>query len=97
MLLAVGYFCHLPCPFDSPRGQCQHLYCQFWHQEMRGELSEADDCSCLEVLQMRRSRVESMGEKELMERASGGLEEGMSTDHSHLFSPPTLERCRESP
>lgn len=64
---------------------------------MRWERSEAGGCSCLGVLKVRRSHVESTGEKELVERTSGGLEEGLTTNHSHLFSPPTLERCREFP
>ncbi|XP_007177058.2 uncharacterized protein LOC103015293 isoform X1 [Balaenoptera acutorostrata] len=61
MLPSAGYFCHFPCPFDSPGGRCQRLCCHFRHREMRWELSEAARCSSLEVLGVRRSHVESMG------------------------------------
>ena len=97
MLPSVGYFRHFPCPFDGAGALCQRLYCQFRHQETQWELSEADGCGCLEVFQVRRSHVETMGEQELVERTSGGLEEGLTTNHSHLFSPPTLGKCRELP
>ncbi|XP_059870848.1 RNA exonuclease 1 homolog [Delphinus delphis] len=61
MLPSVGYFCHFPCPFDSPGGRCQRLCCQFRHREMRWELSEAARGSSLEVLGAQRSHVESIG------------------------------------
>lgn len=90
-----GYFCHFPCPFDSPRGRCQHLYCQFRHQEMWRELREAGGCSCLQVPQVQRSPVESLSERGLVGRLSGGHGEGLSINHSHYFSPPILGRCQE--
>lgn len=95
MLPSVGYFCHFPCPFDSPGGRCQRLCCQFRHREMRWELSEAARGSSLEVLGVQRSHVESIGEKRLVGRMSGGLGEGLATNRSHLFTPPTLGRDHE--
>ena len=62
---------------------------------MRWELSEAARCSSLEVLGVRRSHVESMGEKRLVGRMSGGLGEGLAANRSHLFTPPTLGRDHE--
>nr|XP_008249094.2 RNA exonuclease 1 homolog isoform X1 [Oryctolagus cuniculus] len=61
MLPSAGYFCHFPCPFDSPRGGCQRLHCQFRHLEAQWELAEASRSSPLEELQVHRSPVESKG------------------------------------
>lgn len=90
MLPSAGYFCHFPCPFDSPEGPCQRLYCQFKHQEMRWEMSESSDCSSLEMVRVQRSHVESMGEKGLVGRMSGGFGEGLAINYSRLYPPPTL-------
>ena len=95
MLRSVGYFCRFPCPFDSPGGRCQHLYCQFRHQERRWELSEEGSFNSLEVLGLQRSHGEFMGEKGLVGRRSGGFGEGLATNRSHLLPPLILGRTRE--